>query len=630
MFYKSSAVNLAEASKEPQGLSDVHPSGKPSLSIDQLLDKLYKDGGAHPSLFFQQYPHGLGLSNSSDLSGKSVSRSTSSGFLNSPRFGADLLYTTATMKGRANEGHPSSASSSFLTSSRMHVGSTSLLIRNRDTTAADRTALVAVDPSTAWKPQSGSLSLSSSSPSYSTSTLETRRQEEQDTVRHTHAALQNALKGAVQEENQRRELLITGGVGGKGRKDGTSSSSALSLVIPEPSSRTEVELGGPIVRSPTKAKKSAIWEGALGNVTKRKANVTATTTRNGSSLANSGQEEEGQKSRVEEVIEAIPFCVSGWLNKKKLIVPIEQRIAQEVDERLTHQNTVGDHIIDLATAMRSAKKAVQEEVEEQQRAQQEAAERQQALVEAEEAEKGRKLLEAKAQLVAQQQQRKETRAERLERIRVEREIREREHQEYQRRRLRERVAARLQMTVEALEGDEELLQNVENNDAAHHCGIGGSGVMVGGGMSNSETGSSVWTGNGGEGISSTGNLSRHGQERMPTTVSGKGEEEEEDVDGDGNKRRRRVVHMKTSVFTGSNVSNEGIVREMEALKKQEMQEKANLSSSEGTSSEGQGSDGIRWKDPSLRNMETDDQEEDDDDEDDDELENLRKKRRLLL
>lgn len=602
-----------------------------SRSFDALLEELYKDGGAFPSLFFQQYPQGMGVQRHTDHSVRNVQLNSSSrnapppsskGYIPTFVNRATMRSEDGTVATRSPAQSPcgSTASSTFPQVKDSVKGAGPI-----------RNALVVVPT-----PKSSGHSPSSLS---SSSALPTREEQEKETMRQTYSALQEVLEKAAEEEKRKRELLVTTGSVGKAIKEGKSASlssssslSPLTLVVPENSSSTEVELGGPIVRSPTKQKKSAVWEKALGLSSPKQHKEGEGADPN---LGNVG-EEDLQKTRVEEAVEAIPFCVSGWLNKKKLIVPIEQRIAQEVDERLNHQTAIGSHIIDLAVAMQAGKKAVQEEIEEQQRAQRAAAERQQALLEAEEAEKGRKLLEEKALRLSQQQQRKETRAERLERIRVERELREREQQEYQRKRLRERAAARLQMTVEALEADEDLLQKVEQHHHVQHSsgtssGVGVGSLTVGGGLNTSEKSGTILLGEtwGGGSGKKTASSRREG---METVAVGRGEDQE-DMDEDGSSPSRRVVHMKPSVFTGANVSNEGVKREMEALEKQEQLEKARLLNGNATGEERQGSDGIHWKDPTLRHLgskllqEDEDEEEDDDDE---ELGKLQKKRRLRL
>lgn len=610
---------------------------KSSYSFDALLKEFYQDGGAFPSLCFQQYPPGLGASTDLAQSRRKLNgiRPCSNSFPPNSREEAITSLSRGGITGR--EVGLSNSSSYFLSS--VKAAASFSLSTTQENINSDVGHSAYSNASNA-----GALVAIASGDSSSFSAFPTRQQQEQETVRQTHAALQEAKDSAAQEEKRRRELLVTSGIVGKVKKAETPSSplssssssrSALTIVVPNSSGNAEVELDGPIVRSPNKQRKSAVWAKALGEVshtTKKKSKYP------NSSSSDEEEEEvkeggkEVKKTQVEEAIEAIPFCVSGWLNKKKLIVPIEQRIAQEVDERLNFQTAIGDHIIDLATAMRDGKKAVQEEIEEQQRAQRAAAERQQAQLEAEEAEKGRKLLEEKALRLSQQQQRKETRAERLERIRVERELREREQQEYQRKRLRERAAARLHMTVEALEADEELLRSVDKcphgqQSTASVVGAAEGGLTVGGGLYSTENARSILLGeSGGEKGSS------FRKDGLWAAQGNKGEDQEDMDLEEGGPQRRRVVHMKTSVFTGANISNEGVIRQMEAL------EKAGLQGDDSGIGEvgRQGSDGIRWKDPSLPHSGTkasqdeEDEEDEDDEEENEKFRKLRKKRRLRL
>ncbi|CCW67794.1 unnamed protein product [Phytomonas sp. Hart1] len=89
----------------------------------------------------------------------------------------------------------------------------------------------------------------------------------------------------------------------------------------------------------------------------------------------------------------------------------------------------------------------------------------QAASEALEIERAKKLLEENAARIAatatQQQRRRETREERLERLRLERELREKEQQQKRRQRQLETAAARLHISVEDLEADENLLKSIE-------------------------------------------------------------------------------------------------------------------------------------------------------------------------
>lgn len=280
-----------------------------------------------------------------------------------------------------------------------------------------------------------------------------------------------------------------------------SSVQALSLVVPP----TEVELSeGALVRSPTKMKKSNVW---------------AASDTSGSSGAATGAGEEPV---------TVPFCISSWHNKKKLVIPVEQRIAQQVDERTDPSTSVGDSIVQLAVALNAAKKEVQRDLDVKEKAQREAQERQQAALEAAEAEKAKALLEEKSEALRQQRYRKETREERMARIRLERERREREHVENQRRRVRERAAARLNVSVEALESDEALLKHVEehSNAGGHQAAAPLAAPAV---------------------HHSSHTSDAHGE---------MGAEDEEET---------KLYRMRGNLFAGAGITQEGVQREMNAL-----------------------------------------------------------------
>lgn len=416
------------------------------------------------------------------------------------------------------------------------------------------------------------------STSLATALDEKQREDERATILNTHAALKAKLEAMERSEQEKRE----GELGGSRVK---KVSSLLALTIPEPLSSNLVE-DGPVVRSPTKTKVNNIWqttlqeEGRLGPLSPSSSSPTAS-------------------EEVQSAVAAVPFCVSRWHNKKKLIIPIEQRIQQEVDERTDEASGMGDHVVDLAVAMQSAKKAVQEELEEKKIAKQLAAAQQQAALEAEEAERGRKLLEEKAAAMAQKKLRKETRAERMERIRMERELREMEHQEQQRLRMLERAAARLQMSVEALEADEALLSQVEHHQQ-HKSEEATGGRLVGGVYTTHESSSSMNT------------LDRDNEQQKDV------EESDEPADC-----HQSTLNLKAHLFSGLHVTQQGVNREMEAL--------AALESQQAKSNP---ADGIHWegKDSDLPEtaQKSENQEESSEDLDEDDFHSLKKKRKLRL
>ncbi|CCW65297.1 unnamed protein product [Phytomonas sp. EM1] len=120
----------------------------------------------------------------------------------------------------------------------------------------------------------------------------------------------------------------------------------------------------------------------------------------------------------------------------------------------------------LARSMPQAVKDVAAELQARAEARAAVEERAQAASEAEEIARAKKLLEENTVAATQQQRRRETREERLERLRLERELREREQQQKRRQRQLETAAARLHISVEDLEADEKLLRSIEEN-ASH-------------------------------------------------------------------------------------------------------------------------------------------------------------------
>ncbi|EKF30381.1 hypothetical protein MOQ_005809 [Trypanosoma cruzi marinkellei] len=245
--------------------------------------------------------------------------------------------------------------------------------------------------------------------------------------------------------------------------------------------------------------------------------------------------------------------------------------------------------MNLAVAMQQARKEVEAEQAAREKARQEEEERRQAEREAEATQRARELLEKAASSMMQTstERRKESREERLDRIRLERELREREKQQEVRQRRLAKAAARLGITVEALEADKDLLKTVDEAAA------GGHGVSV----TDYATSSSL-------SYLSVKQEDSSLNQKPPSLYA-------DDDDEDGTRPARGI---RKGVFGSAVISNEGIRREMEALARMEEQE-------------GGIKDGIR--------LQNDDASTDDDDDDDGGggdglgLDQLMKKRRRL-
>ncbi|KAK7196068.1 SKIP/SNW domain containing protein [Novymonas esmeraldas] len=362
---------------------------------------------------------------------------------------------------------------------------------------------------------------------------------------------------------------------------------------------------GPIVRSPTKEKKSQFTDALLlrsGSTAAASAQRSGGSSGTGALAPSTASSSAMMVAVAEEAAHGgggtassrkvvVPFCVSSWQNRKKLIVPVEQRLAQLQDDRHHADGGMGDAVMDLAVAMQQASKEVAAELEAKERARAEEEERRQAALEAAEAEKARQLLEQKAAELAAHAQRKETREQRMARIQLERELREQERGAKQQQRLRERAAARLNITVEDLEADEHLLRTVE--EAAVYAGSGGA-----------ERASS---------LADPTAAPRAGLKQEPRA----GGEEIGDDDGDGTVGGHTKPAVRGGVFASAVISNEGVQREMKALADVEQQQQQQPQ---------QHHDGIRLRD------EDDDASAGDDDEDDGgsfQLQKLVKKKRRL-
>ncbi|KAG5482909.1 hypothetical protein LSCM1_06945 [Leishmania martiniquensis] len=361
-------------------------------------------------------------------------------------------------------------------------------------------------------------------------------------------ALQSRLRSALNKPNGQALALTIAAAGGSSTGiDGVSSES------------------GPIVRSPTKEKKSLFTDALLlrsggGSAKKQQASngdsasseLTTSTSPSSMMLAAVSERSTGSGGAVSSVSSrkvVVPFCVSSWQNRKKLIVPVEQRLAQQQDDRLDPDGGMGDAVMDLAIAMQQASKEVAAELAEKERAKTEEKERRQAALEAAEAEKARQLLEQKAAELAAHAQRRETREQRMERIRLERELREQEKLAKQQQRLRERAATRLNITVEDLEADEQLLRSVE--EASVYAKSGGATAAFA--------------------DPTAAPSSKERQELLGgvlTRVAGN----DGDDDGDGTGGGCRKPPVRGGVFASAVISNEGIQREMQALAEVEGQQ----------------------------------------------------------
>lgn len=366
-------------------------------------------------------------------------------------------------------------------------------------------------------------------------------------------AVQSRLRSASNKSNSQALALTITAAGG--------SSTGVDGATRDP---------GPIVRSPTTEKKSLFTDALLLRSGGRSSNhnnkgqqagdggsasvdLAASTSASSMMLAAVSVHSAGRGGAA--VVSAnnrkvvVPFCVSSWQNRKKLIVPVEQRLAQQQDDRLDPGSGIGDAVMDLAVAMQQASKEVAAELAEKERAKAEEEERRQAALEAAEAEKARQLLEQKAAELAAHAQRRETREQRMVRIRLERELREQEKLAKQQQRLRERAATRLNITVEDLEADEQLLRSVEEASVYAKSGSGGMASADPTGAPSSKEKQESFGGSG----------------RQVPGDNG-------DDDGDGTVGGSRKPAVRGGVFANAVISNEGIQREMQALAEVEQQQ----------------------------------------------------------
>ncbi|CAD2221939.1 SNW domain-containing protein 1 [Angomonas deanei] len=273
------------------------------------------------------------------------------------------------------------------------------------------------------------------------------------------------------------------------------------IIAPPSASGVAAELSEGIVRSPTKKKKSAF-----------EAEQEARDLANNNNNSN-------HSNTIDENI-SVPFCVSDWQNKKNLLIPLEQRLANKKDER-RNTRPVGSNVVEMAKAMRKEAVLVNAMLQQKEREKAEEEERTQAAQEQIEAQRARELLEEKVRRDQNASRHNETREERLQRIKAERELKERERQEKQRQLQLKKAAARLNITVEDLEADEQLLRKVDEADLHAHVP---------------------------QGLESSAQSSGH---RVASIY-------EDEIDA--NKSYNTVPMMASHV-----VSNEGIMREMQSM-----------------------------------------------------------------
>ncbi|KEG08273.1 SNW domain-containing protein 1 [Trypanosoma grayi] len=333
------------------------------------------------------------------------------------------------------------------------------------------------------------------------------------TTEKTREALETALQNRQAQEED---------FSGRNIRRNARKRPLLEIALPGDVGATGMHDPAPIVRSPTRTTKGAN-EGADGST--------------GSSSSTT----------------VVPFSIGNWKNKRKLVIPLDQRLAQQAEtDAVSSGSGISDHVMQLAVAMQKARREVEAEQANREKAQQEEEERRQAEREAEATQQAREMLEKAAanMLQSSAQRKKETREERLERIRLERGLREREKEQEVRQRRLARAATRLGMSVEALEADEMLLKTVDDTAAGQGlCGVAGRYIQPP--MSSSATPASAEAGVKQDGTST---------ERLPSLYA-----------DDEDEGRRRAGGIRKGVFGSAVISNEGIRREMEALGKMEEQ-----------------------------------------------------------
>ncbi|KPI82785.1 hypothetical protein ABL78_8203 [Leptomonas seymouri] len=509
----------------------------------------FGDGGAFADFPYVQYPHGMGKQ----------------------RAPAMVVSAAAAAAGTPSSLSPSITLSSLPVSFNAYDPS----LRAISSAASTTTSAVGV-PSRAV----ALTSLSSPPPSSQAARRPVETAEE--TTMRTAKGIQESLQAAQQttEVFDGRSLALQSRQRAAMNKPNIASK-ALTIVVCDGDGIAGARESDPepIVRSPTKEQKSVFTDALLlrpgGRTSKRPdgssaegeqgahdevavpASSSAMTVGALNSSANTNASASAASSSRKVVV---PFCVSSWQNRKKLIVPVEQRLAQQHDDRLDGDANMGDAIVDLAIAMQQASKEVAAEMASKEKAKAEEEERRQAALEAAEAEKARQLLEQKAAELAANAQRRETREQRLERIRLERELREQEKLAKQEQRLRERAATRLNITVEDLEADEQLLKTIEQ--ASTHVSVASTASPASAaGLTSRRT----------DGSGNPVSLEQRQQQRSSYLPGEPGQAAVED-DDEGTTGGRRKPAVRGGVFASAVISNEGIRREMEALAAVEAQQ----------------------------------------------------------
>lgn len=354
-----------------------------------------------------------------------------------------------------------------------------------------------------------------------------------DELAQTTEKTKEALEQVLRSRQAEKEDFSENGIRRKGPKK-----PVMEIVLPG-----DVGVAGsydpaPIVRSPVRKKKDT----------------------------GDGEGEDGSSSILSSLsnVTSVPFSIGNWKNKRKLIIPLEQRLAHQDNVSSFGAGGDGggggggisDNVMQLAMAMQKARKEIEEEQAAREKAQQEEKERRQAEREAEATQHAKELLEKAAvdMMQAATQRRKETREERLERIRLERELREREKEQESRQRRLAKAAARLGITVEALEADEELLKTVDDAAGSSAVGVVDSALSHANYHATTTRASAVTS-------SGVGQNDFSMDPSFPSLYA--------DNDEDS---RRPAGGIRKGVFGSAVISNEGIRCEMEALAKLEKQQ----------------------------------------------------------
>ncbi|RNE99202.1 SNW domain-containing protein 1 [Trypanosoma rangeli] len=342
---------------------------------------------------------------------------------------------------------------------------------------------------------------------------------EVEELAETTEKTREALEGVLRIRQMQKE-----DISGRKIRQTQQTKPVLEIVLPGEVGAAGMHDPAPIVRSPTRTKKGPSNLGEGG--------ASASSTADGAVT--------------------VPFSIGNWKNKRKLIIPLEQRLAQQADMQADSGGGISEQVMSLAMAMQQARKEVEAEQAAREKAHQEEEERRQAEREAEATRRARELLEKAAldMVHSSTQRKKETREERLDRIRLERELREREKQQEVRQRRLAKAAARLGITVEALEADEDLLKTVDEAAAGGH-GVGvtdytSSHFSCPHGSAAMAAPASSYLGVKQEGSSM--------DQQVPSLYA--------DDDETG---ARPAGGIRKGVFGSAVISNEGIRREMEAL-----------------------------------------------------------------